>query len=445
MKNLDMTEGRISKQIILYAIPLLLGNILQQLYNAFDAIVVGNFVSNEALAAVGASGPMINMIIAFFIGMATGASVLISQFFGAKDAKGMHDAVHTAMLLSLIIGLILAVVGVTAAETLLGWMSTPPEVVADALTYLRIFFYGMPALIVYNMGAAVLTAVGDSKRPLYFLAISAFINITGNLIFVNVFHMGIAGVAYSTIIAEAISAVLVVITLCRSNGNHRLILRELKISGTIVKRVAQIGLPGGLQQAIISGSNIMVQSYINRLGAPIAAGYSADIKVDAFIMLPTMTMALAATTFVGQNLGAKNVKRARQGVKVSLGLGLAVTFMISVLVLVFQNPLLRIFSPDPQIVGYGAQFMRVFVPGYICLCFTQIIPGALRGAGDVNFATITCIICFVVIRQLYLFLITPISHTITTVALGYPITWLIAAVVLILYYRKSDWSRFEAA
>ena len=445
MKNLDMTEGRISKQIILYAIPLLLGNILQQLYNAFDAIVVGNFVSNEALAAVGASGPMINMIIAFFIGMATGASVLISQFFGAKDAKGMHDAVHTAMLLSLIIGLILAVVGVTAAETLLGWMSTPPEVVADALTYLRIFFYGMPALIVYNMGAAVLTAVGDSKRPLYFLAISAFINITGNLIFVNVFHMGIAGVAYSTIIAEAISAVLVVITLCRSNGNHRLILRELKISGTIVKRVAQIGLPGGLQQAIISGSNIMVQSYINRLGAPIAAGYSADIKVDAFIMLPTMTMALAATTFVGQNLGAKNVKRARQGVKVSLGLGLAVTFMISVLVLVFQNPLLRIFSPDPQIVGYGAQFMRVFVPSYICLCFTQIIPGALRGAGDVNFATITCIICFVVIRQLYLFLITPISHTITTVALGYPITWLIAAVVLILYYRKSDWSRFEAA
>lgn len=445
MKNLDMTKGSISKQIILYAIPLLLGNILQQLYNAFDAIVVGNYVSNEALAAVGASGPLINMIIAFFVGMGTGASVLISQFFGARDEKGMHDTVHTAMLLSLIIGLFLAVVGITTARTLLEWMATPPEVIEDALTYLRVFFYGMPALTIYNMGASALTAIGDSKRPLYFLALSACINITGNLLFVNVFHMGIAGVAYSTIIAEAVSAVLVIITLRRAEGSHRLILRDLKITVPIVKRIALIGLPGGIQQGIISCSNIMVQAYINKLGASIVAGYSAGSKVDAFIMLPTMTMALAVTTFVGQNLGAKDVKRARQGVKVSLGLGLIITLAFSVFVLIFRESLLRIFSPDQEVLRYGAQFMQVFIPGYFLLCFTQIIPGALRGAGDVNFATITCIFCFVVLRQIYLYFVTPIAHTITTVALGYPLTWLIAAVVLIIYYKKSNWSRFEPA
>ena len=445
MKNLDMTQGRIAKQIILYAIPLLLGNILQQLYNAFDAIVVGNYVSNEALAAVGASGPLINMIIAFFIGMSMGASVLISQFFGAKDDKGMHDTVHTAMLLAVIFGVVLSVVGVLASETLLRWMATPPEIMADALTYLRIFFFGMTGLTVYNMGAAVLTAIGDSRRPLYFLALSAFLNITGNLLFVNVFHMGIAGVAYSTIIAEAISAIFVVMTLCRAEGSHRLNLRDLKINAPIVKRIATIGLPGGIQQAIISCSNIMVQAYINKLGAPIVAGYSAGAKVDAFIMLPTMTMALAVTTFVGQNLGAKNVQRARQGVRVSLGLGLGITIAFSLLVLLFRTPLLRIFSPDQEILSYGAQFMGVFIPGYFLLCFTQIIPGALRGAGDVNFATVTCIVSFVVLRQIYLFVITQFSHTITSVALGYPLTWLIAAVAMILYYRKSDWRRFEAA
>ena len=443
MKNRDMTEGPIAKQIILYAIPLLLGNLLQQLYNAFDAIVVGNYVSNEALAAVGASGPMINMIIAFFMGMSTGSSVLISQFYGAKDRKGMHDAVHTAMLLSVILGVLLSVVGVLASRTLLQWMATPPEVMEDAITYLSIFFSGMTGLTIYNMGAAVLTAVGDSKRPLFFLIVSATLNITGNLIFVNVFHMGIAGVALSTIIAQAVSAALVIVVLCLSEDSYRLIPRDLRINLPIVKRIARIGLPGGIQQAIISCSNILVQSYINKLGAPIVAGYSASSKLDAFIMLPVQTMALAVTTFVGQNLGAQNVKRARKGVHVSLALGAGITIAFSALMLLLKEPLLRIFSPDPDVLRYGIEFMYVFVPGYFILAFTQIIPGALCGAGDVNVATLTCIFCFVVLRQIYLFFITQFSHSITTVALGYPLTWVIAAIVMILYYRRSDWSRFE--
>ena len=445
MRNRDMTQGPIAKQIILYAIPLLLGNLLQQLYNAFDAIVVGNFVSNEALAAVGASGPLINMIIAFFMGMSTGASVLISQYYGARDHKGMHDTVHTSMMLAVILGVLLSIVGIMASRTLLAWMATPPEVMEAALTYLRIFFYGMTGLTIYNMGAAVLTAVGDSKRPLYFLMVSAILNISGNLFFVNVLHMGIAGVALSTIIAEAVSAVLVVILLCRAETGYRLIPRDLRINMPTVKRIAMIGLPGGIQQAIISCSNIMVQSYINKLGAPIVAGYSASSKIDAFIMLPTQTMALAVTTFVGQNLGAKNVPRARKGVNISLTLALVITIALSILVLCLKSPLLRIFSPDPDVLRYGVEFMYVFVPGYFILAFTQIIPGALRGAGNVNFATLVCIISFVVLRQLYLFIVTQFNHTITSVALGYPVTWMIAAIVLALYYRRSDWSSFEQA
>ncbi|MDR2931479.1 MAG: MATE family efflux transporter [Oscillospiraceae bacterium] len=442
MKSKDMTQGNIWKLIILFAIPLMLGNLLQQLYNAFDAIIVGNYVGKEALAAVGSSGPLINMIIAFFMGMSTGASVLISQFFGAKDDKSLHDTVHTAVLLSIVLGAILSVIGMITSPWLLRLMRTPDDVIADATLYLRIYFAGLPALTVYNMGAATLTAVGDAKRPLYFLAISSVINIVGNLFFVLVFDMGVSGVALSTVIAEVITAVLVLIVLMRSNTNYKLYIRDLRIHLHILKRVTMIGLPGGIQQAIISFSNIIVQSYINRLGAVVVAGYSACTKLDAFIMLPVQTMALAVTTYVGQNLGAHKVERARKGVKYSMIMGIAITVVVSVLALIFGKTLLRIFSPDPDVLETGMQFMRTFVPMYFILGFTQIIPGALRGAGDVRVSTLTCILCFVPLRQLYLFIVTKFNYSVISVALSYPLTWTVAAVILFIYYKRSDWSRF---
>ena len=442
MKNRDMTQSSIWKLLVLFAIPLLLGNLLQQLYNAFDAIVVGNYVGKEALAAVGASGPLINMIIAFFMGMATGASVLISQYFCARDHKSLHDTVHTGIVLAAVMGVLLSVIGAAASPALLRLMSTPDEIFAQATEYLRIYFAGMTALTIYNMGAAVLTAIGDSRRPLYFLAVSTVLNITLNLLFVRVFGMGIAGVAWSTVIAEAVSAVLVLIVLCRTKEEHRLILRDLRIHPQILKDVAMIGLPAGVQQAVISFSNIMVQAYINGLGADVVAGYSACSKLDAFIMLPANTMALAVTTFVGQNLGAHKIERARRGTRCSVLMGLGVTVALSAVVLLFGRVFLRIFSPDPVVLDIGMQFVYLFVPGYFILCFTQIIPGALRGAGDVRTATVICITSFVVIRQIYLFLVTKLWYSITAVSLSYPLTWAIAAVALILYYRRSDWSRF---
>lgn len=442
MRQRDMTQGNIWKLLILFSIPLLLGNLLQQLYNAFDAIVVGNYVGKEALAAVGSTGPLINMIIAFFMGMSTGSSVLVSQYFGARDRASLHDTIHTGMLLSVVLGLALSVVGIVLSPTLLRWMQTPEEILPGATEYLRIYFGGLVFLTVYNMGTGILRAMGDARRPLYFLAISTVLNVTLNLLFVNQFHMGIAGVAWSTIIAEAVSAVLVVLVLCRSEGDYKLILRDLRMNNVIMRKIVRIGLPGGIQQAIISGSNIIVQSYINRLGGAVVAGYSAGTKLDQFITLPSQTMAMAVTTFVGQNLGAHKVDRARQGTRYSMILGLSITVVLSIIVMALRTSLLRIFTPDPEVLEYGYQFMRVFAPMYFLLCFTQILPGALRGAGDVRVPTLTCIISFVFLRQIYLFLITKFHYTVTSVAMGYPITWGIAAVVIAVYYLKSDWSRF---
>lgn len=443
LRQRDMTQGSIWKQILLFSVPLLLGNLLQQLYNAFDAIVVGNYVSADALAAVGSSGVLINMIIAFFMGMSMGTSVLVSQAFGAKDKQTLHDAVHTGMTFAIVLGLVLTAVGVGVSPLLLRWMQTPDQILEGAVLYLRVYFSGLLFLTIYNMGTAILTAMGDAKRPLYFLTLSAALNISLNLLFVVVFKMGIAGVAWSTVIAQAISAGLVVVTLCRTKGDHRLVLREIRFHKEIGKRVARIGLPGGIQSAIISGSNIIVQAYINGLGAAVVAGYSASSKLDAFIMLPVQTMAMAVTTFVGQNLGAGQVARARQGTRVSIMMGLGISISLSVLVLTFGNTLLKIFTPDAEVVTHGFAFMRVFVPFYFVLCFTQIIPGALRGAGDVRTATVTCIASFVGLRQIYLFIVTKIQYSIVTVSLGYPITWCVAAIVLIVYYRKTNWSRFE--
>jgi putative MATE family efflux protein len=437
-----MTEGNIWKQLIIYAIPLLLGNLLQQLYNAFDAIVVGNFVGNEALAAVGATGPMINMIIAFFMGMSTGASVLISQAYGARDQASLQDTVHTSMLLSVILGLVLGGIGVVLTPFLLEWMSTPIEIIDDATTYLQIYFVGMVSLTVYNMGAAILRAVGDSKRPLYFLMVSTVLNIIGNLIFVIVFKMGIAGVAWNTVLSQVVSAVLVIIVLCRAQTEYKLYFHRLGMKMSVVRRITAIGLPGGIQQAIISFSNIAVQAYINGLGATVVAGYSASTKLDAFITLPPQTMGMAVTTFVGQNLGAHKVARARRGTRNSLIMGIAITVALSILALVFGRQGLRLFSPDEAVLTAGYEFMKAFVPFYFILCLTQIIPGSLRGAGDVRVATATCIVSFVVLRQIYLYFITQVNYTIFPVGFSYPATWAIAAIVLCIYYKRTNWDRF---
>jgi putative MATE family efflux protein len=433
----------------MFAIPLLLGNLLQQFYNAVDSAVVGNFVSYEALAAVGSTGPLINMIISLAQGLSQGASVMVARHYGAGDKQKLHDTVHTAVLLSAIIGVVLSVVGVIFCPALLRFMGTPEDIMDGAVLYLRIFFSGFVFTSLYNTGTAILTAVGDSRRPLYFLAVSALLNVVGDLLFVLVFDMGIAGVAISTVLAQIVSVVLVGLVLVRTEEDYRLSIRQLSIKVEHVKFIANIGLPTAVQSTIVSFSNVIVQSYFNGLGAVAVAGYAASNKIDGFAQLPIVTMSMAVSTFVAQNLGAGQVKRARQGVKYSMALAIGITAILTVLAYGFTDPLLRVFTKDTIVLADAIQFFHTIAPFYVVLAFTQVIPGALRGAGSVKFTSVASVVCFVFLRQIYLGIFTRIDsgsfYTIVTVTLGYPLTWSLCAIANVIYYLKSDWSGFEKA
>jgi len=289
----------------------------------------------------------------------------------------------------------------------------------------------------------MITAMGDSRRPLYLLMFSCALSAGLKLLLVFYFHIGIAGIAYATSITQIICAVLVVALLCRQDLERRLVLRQIGVHRHILKDIAGVGLPGGVQGIIVAGSNLFVQSYINRLGPAVVTGFSASSRTEAFLMMPISGVALAVSTFVGQNLGAGNVRRAREGVRVSLGVILCITVLLASVIFVFARDILRIYTPDDAVISYGLDFLRLFAPFYTVLCFTQILPGALRGASDVKFATITCVCCFVFLRQIYLYFMTRFLYTPVTVAVGYPATWFVAAVIITVYYFKSDWSGFE--
>ena len=443
MKGVDMTQGTIWKQLIRFALPLALAHLLQQSYNIFDAIMVGRFVSSEALAAVSASIPITMMTIAFFMGLSNGASVLIAQYFGAKNREELKNSVHTAVLMALLIGVVLSAVGVVVSPHMLRLVQTPEEVFVEAVVYLRIYFAGLSGITVYNMGAAILTATGDSKRPLYFLTFSMIIKLILNLLFILVFNLGVMAVAWSTVIAQAITAVLVIRLLCGHPTEIRLNLWQLRIHKHILSGILRIGLPGGVQGIIISFSNVIVQTYINSLGGAVMAGYGTNGRIEAFLFAPVAGVGLAVATFVGQNLGSGQVERAREGTRIAMRVGLIATFMGSALVFTFARQLFQIFTADEQVIYYGLSFMRVFVPAYFLLSFNQIMSGALRGSGDVKVPMLLNIACFVVLRQIYLFFATQISHTATTVALGFPVGWLVAAITISIYYKRSNWSSYE--
>lgn len=444
-----MTRGGIARPLIMFAIPLLLGNLLQQFYNAVDSSVVGNFVSSEALAAVGSTAQLINMIIAFAQGLAQGAGVMVSRHFGSNNVKALRGTLHTAMILSVIVGAALSVIGFVFCPALLRFMGTPDGIMPDAVIYLRIVFSGFIFMSLYNTGAAILTAMGDSRRPLIFLSVSAVINVVGDLVLVLGFNLGVEGVAISTVAAQVVSVVLIIIVLTRTHEVYRLSAKELKIERAHVKSIASIGLPTAVQSTIISFSNVVVQSYFNGLGAVAVAGYAASSKIDAFAQLPIATMAMAISTFVAQNLGAGHVKRARKGVRYAMGIGVGATAVLTVLAFLTTRRLLSVFTNDAVVLADGMQFFRTMAPFYVVLTCTQILPGALRGAGYVKFPTISSVVCFVGLRQIYLAIITNISggayYTITSVTLGYPFTWTLCALSIFIYYSRCRWDKFQKA
>lgn len=440
--DIDMTEGSVFWHILTFALPLLVGNIFQQMYNMVDTWVVGNFVSPEAFAAVGNVGPIINTLIGLFSGLASGAGVVISQYYGARDYKKVHDAVHTSIMLTVILTVVMTIIGVAMTPWMLEFMKMEGVVFEEAKEYLTIYFAGMIGLLFYNMGAGILRAVGDSKRPFYFLLVSAVTNTVLDLVFVINFNMGVAGVAYATIIAQALSAALTMATLMRTHSCVRVILHDVRIHMEMLKKTIRVGIPAALQMAVTAFSNVFVQSYINQFGTYYMGGWTAYSKIDQLIFLPMQSLALAATTFVGQNLGKGQVKRAKGGARTALAMSVGITVIVAALVLLTAPYLVAFFNDQPDVVRIGAMFLRWLTPFYMFSCVNQVYSGALRGAGDSRAPMIIMLGSFVVFRQVYLFVVSNyISNTILPLAMSYPAGWLVCSVLTLAYYRRVDWNK----
>jgi len=440
-RDVDMTQGSIVRHIVSFAFPLVLGNLFQQLYNTVDTWVVGNFVSNEAFSAVGTVGPIINMLIGIFMGLSSGAGVVISQYYGAKRYEDVGRAVHTAIVMTLIMAALFTAVGIGMIPYMLALMNTPPEVLPESTTYLTIYFAGVIGLMVYNMGSGILRAVGDSKRPFYFLVVCAVMNTVLDLLFVLGFKMGVEGVALATILSQGVSAVLVVVTLMRSDNCIRLIPSRLRIHMAMLRKIFMVGIPAALQMAVTAFSNVFVQSYINFFGADCMSGWTAYAKVDQLLFLPMQSIALASTTFVGQNLGRGQTDRARRGVTVSLVIAVCSTVMLMIPVLIFAAPVVSFFNSKPEVVAYGSMLLRLLTPFYVLCCFNQIYAGALRGAGDSKAPMAIMLISFVAFRQAYLFVMSRILNEIVPIALGYPAGWLLCSTLSAIYYHRASLSK----
>ena len=437
-KDVDMTQGNITRHIISFALPLLIGNVFQQLYNTVDTWVVGNYVSNEAFSAVGTVGPIINMLIGFFMGLSSGAGVVISQYYGAKRNQEVHDTVHTAMVMTIIMGVAFTAIGLAMTPFMLRLMNTPENVMPESTAYLTIYFSGILGLMVYNIGAGILRAVGDSQRPFYFLVVCAVINTVLDLLFVLVFQMGVEGVALATVIAQSTSALLVVITLMKTDSCIKLRLRDLKINFAMLGKIFRVGIPAAIQMAITSFSNIFVQSYINYFGDNCMSGWTAYAKIDQLLFLPMQSIALASTTFVGQNLGCNQVERAKKGVSKALMIAMASTVILMIPVMAFASPVVAFFNSKAEVVEIGTMLLHWLSPFYLLCCFNQIYSGALRGAGNSRAPMIIMLSSFVAFRQIYLFVMARVCNEIIPIAMSYPAGWLLCSTLTAIYYHSAQ-------
>lgn len=438
---MDMTEGVIWRQLVDFAVPLFVGNIFQQLYNTVDSVVVGNFVGADALGAVTSTVPIVFTFISLFIGMTMGASVVIAQYFGAGDVLNLRRAVHTAVVATVVLSLILSVAGYAATPALLRFMNTPASIMPEAVTYLQIYMLGLIGLMLYNMGSAILRAVGDSLRPLFLLILSSVLNIALDLLFVISFKAGVAGVAWATILSQLLSGLVVFALLFRSRECHSITWGEMRVDRHILRRILDLGLPSGVQLALTSFSNVFVQGYINAYGAASASGWGIYIRIDAFVFLPIQSMGMAVTTFTGQNAGALRADRVRAGVRASLGISAGITALIVAIIYASAPWMVALFNRDDEVLRYGVLFLRLNSVFDLLNVVYIIYGGALRGVGNARTPMYFMLGSFVLFRQVYLLVASRLTDSITPIALSYPAGWLLCSVLLILYVRKNGWDQ----
>ncbi len=430
-----MTDGPITTHLIAFSVPLLLGNIFQMLYNTVDSIVVGNFVGKEALAAISSTTMIVNIMIFFFNGFSVGGGVVIGQYLGARKMKELHRTVETTIAVTILFGIFFTFAGFFLVPFMLRLMQTPEDVFPQAKLYLEIYFSGALGLLIYNMGSGILRAVGDTKRPLYFLIFTSILNTVLDLVFVIVFKAGIAGAAIATIISQLISAIMVLVLLTRADDIYKLTWNDLRIDLPILKFIMQIGLPAGVQSMITSVSNVFVQSYINGFGSGCMAGWGAYNKLDSFIFLPINSLGQAATTFVSQNIGAGRSDRANKGTVRALQMAVGVTFAIASVLIFFAPAATGLFTSDDEVIYYGSLFIRMNTFFLIFNAINHVLAGALRGRGESKIPMICMLSCFVVIRQIYLFIGSRIAYNPYVVGFGYPVGWMTCcAAELICFY-----------
>jgi putative MATE family efflux protein len=441
----QITEGVIWKQLLTFFFPILLGTFFQQMYNTVDTIIVGRFVGTQALAAVGSTSAFVNLVNGFFIGLSTGATVILSQFYGANDRQGIHNALHTGITLSVILGAATSAIGILSTPYVLKLTQIPDNCLADASLYTSIYFSGAIASMVYNMGSGILRAMGDSKRPMIFLIITCLLNIVMDLLCVVVLKMGVAGVAIATVISQVISAVLILIVLCRMQENP-LHLRSLRLEKDLLLRILQIGLPAGLQFVTFDISNVLIQSGINSFGDITIAAWTAYVKTDAIVWMISGAFGVAITTFVGQNFGAQKYSRIRQSVWVCMGMSIGLMIVLSTLLLTLRYHILGIYTTDLEVIRLGAYVMLWIVPFNAIFMPVEVFAGAMRGTGYSTVPTIITCLSVCVFRVLWVVIVVSRWHTIEMLALAYPISWVLAALTFYIEYLRGNWltKRIEA-
>ncbi len=433
--SMNLTEGNITRQLIVFMLPILVGQIFQNLYNSVDSIVVGNAVGTTALAAVSASADISHLLTGFFTGFSTGGGVLISRCFGARDEEKMKKALHTLISFSIIIGVGIAAIGILLTPVLLKVVECPDDVFMEASEYLRIYLIGVLFTAIYNVGSAILRAVGDSKRPFYFLIISSIVNIILDILLVVVLKMGVAGAAWATIIAQALSVILVYTKLLRTNDIYRLVPAELRhMDGGILKEIINLGFPAAIQASLVSISNLFVTRYINTFGSSAMAGIGAAKKIDRFVGMAGQSLGLAASTFVSQNVGAKKIGRAYKGIRVCLIVCAAYMLTVGIVVYSCSNFFIRLFTPDEAAIAYGISMVHIMMPCYYFQMANQIFSNAVRGFGK-SFVVMLCSIFGMIgCRQLFLFISMHINYRVENIYIGYPVGWAFAALFVMIYY-----------
>ena len=438
-QSVNLLQGDIKSGLLRFALPLFLGQVFQQMYNMVDALVVGNLCGENALAAVTSTGSLIFLIVGFFGGVYGGVGVVIARCFGAGDDDQLKRSVGTAVLGTLISGAFLTLLGVFGSPVLLQWMDTPPEVMGDAVNYLGIYFTGILFVVLYNSATGIFQAIGDSKRPLYYLIISSVLNVVLDLLFVGPMGMGVKGAALATVIAQGLSAGLAFFRLSRAQGAWRVTLKGLCLDKPLLKEMLRIGLPSGVQNSVIAFANVMVQSSVNVFGSAAMAGNGAFIKLEGFAFIPVNAFGAACTTFVSQNIGARQFDRVKKGAKFSVVFSCGCAVVIGIVFFAFAPQFIGLFGKSPEAIASGVLRARICTPFYLLLACSHGIAAVCRGAGYSKVPMYVMLGAWCVLRVTYITIVTRLFHDISLVYAAYPMTWAVSTACFLWYYNKSHW------